>query len=58
MEKNHITARITKSLAEKMKAMAKKDGKSFSNMVGRLLEEATKLDSKKKNAPRLGEASF
>ena len=46
MEKKHITAMIDKSLAEKIEAMAKKDGRSFSNMVGRLLEEATKLDSK------------
>ncbi|MGL5307234.1 MAG: ribbon-helix-helix protein, CopG family [Aeromonas veronii] len=42
MEKKHITARIDKSLADKIEAMAKKDDRSFSVMVGRLLAQAVK----------------
>lgn len=42
MEKKHITARVNKSLADKIEALAKKDDRSFSRMVERLLTEAVK----------------
>lgn len=42
MEKQHKTMRLQKQLIEKIKKMAEKEGRSFNNMVERLLLDATK----------------
>lgn len=45
MEKKHITARLEKSLVEKIKEMARNEGRSLNNMIERMLKDAT--DEKK-----------
>ena len=45
MEKKHITARLEKSLVEKIKEMACKEGRSLNNMIERMLKDA--IDEKK-----------
>ena len=45
MEKKHVTARLEKSLVEKIKEMACKEGRSLNNMIERMLKDA--IDEKK-----------
>lgn len=46
MQKQHKTMRLKKELIEKIKSMAKKENRSFNNMVEQLLEESLKKGDK------------
>jgi predicted DNA binding CopG/RHH family protein len=41
MEKQHKTMRLSKDVIERVKKMAEEEGRSFNNMVERLLDKAT-----------------